>query len=192
MRFPVFTIDGFDNWKRVGGNQCVFNDHEGENKSYSPHGVNVQKWKQLEDPSQHIDNVMRVRSSQQVSDNRLRLKTSIEMVRWLGKQAFTFRGHDESGSSSNRGNFLEMVNFLATMNKDINKVYLDNAPGNSKYTSTDIQKEILKILANEGRKKIREEIGSAKFCILVDEALDESNQEQMAIILRFVDCHGII
>ncbi|XVF66763.1 hypothetical protein PTKIN_Ptkin10aG0064200 [Pterospermum kingtungense] len=100
--------------------------------------------------------MMRVQSSQQVSDNHLRLKTSIETVRWLAKQACAFRGHDESGSSSNRGNFLEMI------------------------------------LDNKVRKKVGEEIGSAKFCILVDEALDESNQEQMAIILRFVDCHGII
>ncbi|XVF82658.1 hypothetical protein PTKIN_Ptkin16aG0066200 [Pterospermum kingtungense] len=97
-----------------------------------------EKWKLLEDPSQHIDNVMRVRSSQQVSDNRLRLKTSIETVRWLAKQACAFRGHYESGSSSNRGNLLEMVKFLAIMNEDIYRVCLDNAPGNSKYTSPDI------------------------------------------------------
>ena len=41
-------------------------------------------------------------------------------------------------------------------------------------------------------KKIREEVGDAKFSILVDEALDESNREQMAIILRFVDRDGFI
>uniref|UniRef100_A0A2N9FWH9 TTF-type domain-containing protein n=1 Tax=Fagus sylvatica TaxID=28930 RepID=A0A2N9FWH9_FAGSY len=34
---------------------------------------------------------------------------------------------------------------------------------------------------------IREEIGDAKFCIIIDEARDESKKEQMAIILRFVD-----
>ena len=39
---------------------------------------------------------------------------------------------------------------------------------------------------------IREEVGDAKFCILVDEAVDVSSREQMAIILRFVDCDGFI
>ena len=34
--------------------------------------------------------------------------------------------------------------------------------------------------------------GDAKFCILVDEARDESKREQMAIILRFVDKEGFI
>lgn len=31
-----------------------------------------------------------------------------------------------------------------------------------------------------------------KFCILVDEAKDASNKEQMAIVLRFVDNHGFL
>ena len=48
------------------------------------------------------------------------------------------------------------------------------------------------ILASNVRNAIREEIGDAKFCILIDEAQDESKREQMAIILRFVDKEGFI
>ena len=48
------------------------------------------------------------------------------------------------------------------------------------------------ILASNVRNAIREEIGDAKFCILVDEARNESKREQMAIILRFVDKEGFI
>ena len=59
-------------------------------------------------------------------------------------------------------------------------------------TSLEIQKEILNILATKVRNKIREEIGDAKFCILVDEALDEYNREQMAIVLRFVNRDGFV
>ncbi|XP_074270944.1 uncharacterized protein LOC141594855 [Silene latifolia] len=39
---------------------------------------------------------------------------------------------------------------------------------------------------------IRDEIGDSKFAILVDGALDVSNTEQMAIIIRFVDREGIL
>src|SRR5262249_16902024 len=39
---------------------------------------------------------------------------------------------------------------------------------------------------------IREEVGDSRFCILVDESKDESNREQMAIILRFVNSDGIL
>ena len=42
------------------------------------------------------------------------------------------------------------------------------------------------------RNAIREEIGDAKFCILVDEARDESKREKMAIILRFVNKNDFI
>ena len=42
------------------------------------------------------------------------------------------------------------------------------------------------------RNKIRKELGDGKFCILVAEALDESDKKQMAIILRYVDCEGYI
>jgi hypothetical protein len=107
-------------------------------------------------------------------------------------QACAFRGHDESSGSSIRGNFVEMLKYTASINENIAEVVLENAPGNAKYTSPDIQKVILNILATRVRNKIREEIGDAKFCILVDEALDESNREQMTIVLRFVNRDGFV
>ncbi|XP_038717249.1 zinc finger MYM-type protein 1-like [Tripterygium wilfordii] len=103
-----------------------------------------------------------------------------------------FRGHDESPQSLNQGNFIEMLQMMAALNEDIAKVVLDNVPQNSKYTNPQIQKEILNILANKVRTMIREEIGYASFCILVDEAQDESKREQMAIVLRFVNRKGIL
>jgi hypothetical protein len=42
------------------------------------------------------------------------------------------------------------------------------------------------------RKTICEEVRDTKFCILVDEANDVSNKEQMAIVLRFVDIQGFL
>jgi hypothetical protein len=85
-----------------------------------------------------------------------------------------------------------MIRFMGRLNVDIDDVVLEKAPKNSKYTSPTIQKEILHILANKVRKKICEEVRDAKFCILVDEAKDASNKEQMAIVLRFVDIQGFV
>ncbi|XP_047340898.1 zinc finger MYM-type protein 1-like [Impatiens glandulifera] len=65
-------------------------------------------------------------------------------------------------------------------------------PKNAKYTSPDIQKDVLNVIANQVRTKIRQEIGDAKFCILVDEERDASNKEQMSIVLRFVDIDGVL
>ncbi|XP_058777057.1 uncharacterized protein LOC131651407 [Vicia villosa] len=125
-------------------------------------------------------------------NDRLRLKTSIDTVRWLTLQACAFRGHDETSNSKNQGNFLELLKLLASYNDEIAKVVLENAPQNCKYTSHQIQKELLQILSSKVKKHIREEIGDSKFCIVVDEARDESKKEQMALVLRFVDKAGLI
>ncbi|XP_058776824.1 uncharacterized protein LOC131651174 [Vicia villosa] len=124
--------------------------------------------------------------------NRLRLKTSIDTIRWLTLQACALRGHDETNNSRNQGNFLELLKLLASYNDEIAKVVLENAPQNCKYTSHQIQKELLQILSSRVKKHIREEIGDSKFCIVVDEARDESKKEKMALVLRFVDKVGLI
>nr|KYP39172.1 hypothetical protein KK1_039536 [Cajanus cajan] len=69
----------------------------------------------------------------------------------------------ETSESRNQGNFLEMIKLIASYNDEVAKVVLENAPYNCKYTSHKIQKEIL-------------------FCIIVDEARDESKKEQMALV----------
>ena len=81
---------------------------------------------------------------------------------------------------------------MERLNVDINDVVLKKALKNTKYTSPTIQKEILHILVNKVRKKIYEEVRDAKFFILVNEAKDASNKEQMAIVLRFVDIQGFV
>ncbi|XP_041011253.1 zinc finger MYM-type protein 1-like [Juglans microcarpa x Juglans regia] len=136
---------------------------------------------------------MNTQSSEQILNNRLQVKTSIDVVRWLAFQGFAFRGHDETPDSKNRGNFLEMLKLLVSYNDKVGKLVLENAPKSSKYTSPKIQKEILEVLAKKVRNKIREDVGNSKFCIIVDEARDEFKRlEQMTIILRFVDDDGFI
>ncbi|KAK4582459.1 hypothetical protein RGQ29_025588 [Quercus rubra] len=175
----VFISTGFNNWKKVkDGMNCPLIRHEGKEPN-SPHKIAMKCCEDLQNYSRHIDKLIEKQTSKELENNRLWLKTSIEC-------------HDESLDSKNRGNFIELIKFTSTFNDKVASVVLENAPGNAKYTSPTIQKEILHILANNVRNAIREEIGDAKFCILVDEARDESKREQMAIILRFVDKEGFI
>ncbi|KAI3715575.1 hypothetical protein L6452_22561 [Arctium lappa] len=140
----------------------------------------------------HIENVIEKQTTQQVMNNRLRLKTSIEAIKWLTFQACALRGHDERPNSRNQGNFLELIKFIASYNKNVDDVVLENAPQNAKYTSPDIQKEILRVYATNVQEAIRDEIGTTKFCLIVDESQDESKKEQMAIVVRFVDRNGYV
>ncbi|KAL1332584.1 hypothetical protein AAHE18_11G038000 [Arachis hypogaea] len=107
-------------------------------------------------------------------------------------KGYAYRGHDESQSSSNRGNFLKMLKFLGSYNERVKKNVLENAPKNVKYTSNEVRKEILHILATKVRNSIREKIGDAKFCIIVDETRDKSKKEQMSIVLRFVTLDNFV
>ncbi|XP_059429354.1 uncharacterized protein LOC132163185 [Corylus avellana] len=188
----AFTGKGFNNWKKASdGMNSSLMRHVGKDPN-SPHNIAVKCCEDLMNQSGHIDKIVEKQTLQETKNNQLRLKTSIDSVQWLTFQACPFRGHDESSGSKNQGNFIELVKLLASYNDDVAGLVLENAPKNAKYTSPKIQKEILHIIANKVRDAIRKEIGDAKFCILVDEARDESKREQMAIILRFVDKDGFI
>jgi hypothetical protein len=54
------------------------------------------------------------------------------------------------------------------------------------------KKKFYMIFPTKVMNAIREEISDAKFCIVVDEARDESVREQMAVVLRFVDKDGFV
>ncbi|XP_075634009.1 uncharacterized protein LOC142606583 [Castanea sativa] len=102
-----------------------------------------------------------------------------------------FRGHDESDDSSDKGNFLELLQFLANHNDVINDV-LQKTPKNSKVTHPDIQKDIVNAVAYKTTNAIIEDLGSKFFSILVDESYDISIKEQMVVVLRYVDKKGIV
>ena len=123
-----------------------------------------------------------------ILNNRLRVKTSIDTVRWLTFQGCPFRSHNETLQSKNRGNFLEMIRILASYNDKVAQIVLENAPKSGKYNSPTIQKEILHVVASKVQSKICEDIGDSKFCIIVD----ESKREQMALVLRFADNESFI
>ena len=120
----------------------------------------------------------------------MRIKAWIDIIRWLTFQACAFRGHDERPESKNRGNFLEMMELLASYNEQVGALVLGNAPQNAKYTSHQIQKE--HVFARNVQSSIRHEIGDARFYLIVDEARDESRREQMTLVIRFVDKSGFI
>lgn len=105
-------------------------------------------------------------------------------------QGLTFRGHDESEESMNRGNFLELLKWLASNNEEVDKYVFYNALGNCSLTCPNIQKEIIQCCAIETRKKIIEELGDDHYAILADEASDVSHRQQLAVCLCYVDKLG--
>ena len=121
---------------------------------------------------------------------KIRLTYTLRCIKFLLHQGLAFRGHDESEESSNRGNFIELLKFLAANSEEVNKYVLNNAPGNCSLTSPKIQAQVIQCCAIETRKKIIEELGDEPYAILADESSDISHKEQLALCLRYVDKLG--
>ncbi|XP_042008944.1 zinc finger MYM-type protein 1-like [Salvia splendens] len=107
-------------------------------------------------------------------------------------QGLFFRGHDESSSSSNRGNFIELLLWFSELNDDVSKTLFANAPANNQMNSPRIQKELANACASEVTLAIVNDIGDKVFTLLVDEARDVSMKEQMGVVLRYVNNEGYV
>ena len=142
-----FSVEGFRRWKKVNnGKDCSFLTHMGKDSKYA-HNYAVKCYDDLKNKSCHMEQLVEKQTEEDIKRNRLRLKVTIDVLRWLAFQACSFRGHDESPGSKNQGNFLEMVKLLAAYDEEIGAVVLGNAPQNDKYSSPTIQKELLHIIA---------------------------------------------
>jgi hypothetical protein len=115
-----------------------------------------------------------------------RLRAVVGIARFLVIQGLAFRGHDESETSLNKGNFLEMVDWFVERCNDVANVMKYNAPGNHKLTSPKIQKQLVQACAEETMQVIMNELGDGNFALLVDESRDASVKEQMGVIIRLV------
>uniref|UniRef100_A0A7N0TFI9 DUF4371 domain-containing protein n=1 Tax=Kalanchoe fedtschenkoi TaxID=63787 RepID=A0A7N0TFI9_KALFE len=181
-----FVGKGFTSWNK----QDRLDMHVGG--SASAHNLAMQKCKDLMKRGQHIDVVMHKRSDKAICDYRTRLLASIDCVRFLLCQGLSFRGHDESESSSNKGNFLKLLKFLANHNESIGNVILQNSSENLKLIAPNIQKDISNAAAQEVVSTTIKDIDGDYFAILIDESLDVSIKEQMAVAVRYVNKRGEI
>ncbi|XP_004293075.1 PREDICTED: zinc finger MYM-type protein 1-like [Fragaria vesca subsp. vesca] len=127
-----------------------------------------------------------------ISDYPLSIQDQVRRVYLQRGPCLTFRGHDESENSSNQGNFVELLQFLADHDEQLRAVALKNAPANLKLTSPTIQKEIVNAATVETTDAIIRDMDNVLFSILVDEARDVSIKEQMAVIFCYVDKRGCV
>ncbi|CAC5367314.1 unnamed protein product [Mytilus coruscus] len=97
----------------------------------------------------------------QIGKNRHIMRRIIENLILCGRQNIAVRGHTEE-----RSNFMAISNYAASEDKVLSKHLTQPTNANAKYTSPDIQNEILKI---------------------IDEATDTSTKEQVSLCLYFLD-----
>ncbi|XP_042051650.1 zinc finger MYM-type protein 1-like [Salvia splendens] len=165
----TFTKRGCSNWKNAL-----------ERFNYLVRGVNSChnntriQFKAFQDQRNSVASILRSNTREMEVAYRIRLTVSLNMTRFLLKQGLSFRGHDESSSSSNRGNFLELLQWFSELNDDVSKTLFTNAPANNQMNSPQIQKELANACASEVTHAIVNDIGDKVFTLLVDEARDVS------------------
>jgi len=113
---------------------------------------------------------------------------------YLARQGLAFRGHDESRTSSNRGNFLELVHLLAEYDsvlrmhlESVQMIQSHKKEPHVTLLSNRTQNDLIRSLGTQVRNAILKEINEAKiFSILLDETTDVSHSEQVSSVVRFV------
>ncbi|XP_057774924.1 uncharacterized protein LOC130993905 [Salvia miltiorrhiza] len=183
----VFTKTGFTNWKKA---LIKFVVHVGDADScHNNARVQVEAFT---DQRHSVANMFRSNARELDVAYRTRLTASLDVTRFLLKQGLPFRGHDESTTSLNRGNFLELLQWYSDHNDVVSKVLGSNAPGNNQMNSPQIQKDLARACASEVTLAIINDIGDKVLTMLVDEARDVSLKEQMGVVLRYVNDKGCV
>lgn len=179
----VFIKTVFRDWKHAESSDKGFNKHEASDlhvkckEKYSIFLTNRSK-------EENILSQMNEAHKKMVRDNRNYLKHILQSLLFTARQGLAQRGNDESSISENKGNLLELLEFLKNFDEGVKKKL--TRPQNAKYTSASVQNELLFITANLVLDAISDEVRQAEFYgIMVDETKDITKQEQLSVVVRY-------
>ncbi|XP_066358501.1 uncharacterized protein [Miscanthus floridulus] len=117
----AFVVDGWDNWNI--GNAALIK-HSGS----KAHKSAQERYIGFIIPKVAIDYHIDKWTDEELHLYKKRLTYSFRCIKFLLLQGLAFRGNDESEESSNRGDFIEPLKFLAGNSDEVNKYVLNNAP----------------------------------------------------------------
>ncbi|XP_019514458.1 PREDICTED: zinc finger MYM-type protein 1 isoform X2 [Hipposideros armiger] len=171
-----FAAQGITNWKKT---LEKFRKHE---KS-KMHLKSLQFWREHQFCDKAVNGNLSIHSKQ-IEENTKYLKLIIENILFLGKQCLPLGENDQSISSVNKGNFLELLEIRAK-DKGEEIFQLTNSQVDF-YNSTQIQNDIIEIIKTEMLQDIVNEINvSSAFSIICDEATYSVTKEQLSICVRY-------
>ncbi len=181
-KVTVFTKTGFNDWTHA---MNAYKKHE----LSSSHEASKQIWLIKSRGDEPVSIQIHKGHKKEVLENRVNLTKLIEVLLLTANQCIALRGHDESSTSQNKGNFKEVLNLLAKHNPSL-CAFLNKSIN---YTSPAIQNELLSIAATQIRNKITSAVILAEFyATIFDGTTDLSTTEQLSFCVRYVDNKFIV
>ena len=116
----------------------------------------------------------------------------IRIIIHCGRQTNALRGHREAiedvSQQNNEGNFRALVSLLVESGDEHLRDHINNAPSHARYTSPQIQNEIISIIGDLIQERIIKGINKegSLYAVLADETQDIATVEQLNICLRYV------
>ncbi|CAB4015919.1 zinc finger MYM-type 1 [Paramuricea clavata] len=125
------------------------------------------------------------------NDQKQWLFAVFNVSRFLCANGLAFRGSDESDIDTGDGLFLRAFSqLLFPLEEKWGKIH-KNLPKNAKYTSHDIQNEVIEVLASLVKTKIAEDVRKAElFTIIADGTTDKNRKEIQGIVCRYLSSDG--
>jgi hypothetical protein len=142
------------------------------------------------DKNQTIDKVSQRELKKEKDHWRKVLLRIILIVKFLAKHNLAFRGTNSKLYQDNNGNFMGMVEMIAEFDPVIQEHVrrITNDETHIHYLSHGIQNEIINLLAAAIRYELIKKLKESKyFSVILDCAPDVSHQEQLSLIIRYVD-----
>ncbi|XP_037433316.1 zinc finger MYM-type protein 1-like [Triticum dicoccoides] len=157
------------------------------------HVSSMTKWYELRsrlEKHQTIDKAAQRQLEKEKDHWRKVLFRIVCIVKFLAKHNLAFRGTNGKLYEDSNGNFLGLVEMLAEFDPVIQEHVrrITNEETHAHYLDHKIQNELLHLLASSIRSEIIKKIKSSKyFSAILDCTPDASHQEQMSLIIRYVD-----
>ena len=147
----AFTLVGFRDCKHATGTKGIHINHH-NSLSHKQAVVAWQQFKTSLERGSVAEQLVSTRAVQ-IERNIHYIKSIAEVLLLCSKQEISFRGHNESVDSKNKGNFMQILGLLGKHDKVVED-RLFYGPRNAKYTSHTIQNNIIAVMATLVRNKI--------------------------------------
>ena len=174
-RDDSFISKGFGNWKKA---TSTFPIHE---KSVC-HRVAVEKLSHKSEIGEQLSDL----HLKAKANKRAMLLKILGSLRFLARQSIPTRGNYVENEGEVNSNFIQLLKLRGEDDPCLVK-WLEKKK--EKYTSVDMQNEMLQAMALGILREIVENIRPHWFSLMADETTDVSNVEQLVICIRWVDDH---